>query len=103
MDSSTPPSPAPTPLSPEEPSPTFLTVADTLLLRHGLRGVAEVEIRQVGDHPTAGAEVAAFITAEGLGVSFRQIERMMPPPLRRFVFRYTAGRRAEVTVAPDLP
>lgn len=87
----------------EETRLTFLTVPDARLLRHGLRGVDLVEVRLVGDHPTAGAEVTAFIEAEGLEVSFRQIDRMMPPPLRRFVFRYGAGKRAELTVAPDAP
>lgn len=84
---------------PDDAPLSFLTVQDALVLRHGLRGVDAVEVRQVGPHPSAGAEVVAFLEAEGLDVSFRQLEHMVPPPSRRFVFRYT-GKRAELTVAP---
>lgn len=95
MDSDTATDPDDHPLS-------FLTVQDALLLRHGLRGIRVVEVRQIGDHPSAGAEVAAFIEAEGIEASLRRIGLMMPPPLRRFVFRYKHDKRAELTVAPDL-
>ncbi|MFT4151241.1 MAG: hypothetical protein QM656_13665 [Paracoccaceae bacterium] len=79
----------------------FLTVEDAVALRHGLRGIQSVLVRQVGLHDTAGAEVVAFLEAEGLEVSFRQLDHMIPPPLRRFVFRY-AGGQAELTVAPGV-
>ncbi len=77
----------------------FLTLDDALILRQGLRGVQIVDVRQIGDHPSAGPEVVAFLEAEGLEASFRTIGRMVPPPLRRFVFRYS-GNRAELTVTP---
>lgn len=93
----------PLPPAPQDLPQTFLTPPDTLLLRHGLRGVDRIEIRLVGDHPAVAAEVTAFMAALGLEVSFRQIDRMMPPPLRRFVFRYGAGKSAELTVAPEAP
>lgn len=78
----------------------FLTVEDARQLRHGLRGVQIVDVRQIGPDDSAGAEVVAFLQAEGLETSLRQIERMVPPQLRRFVFRYS-GNRAELTVAPS--
>lgn len=86
------------------PTPTpgrpFLTLDDALILRRGVRGVAAVDVRLIGHHATAGAEVMAFLEAEGLETSMQRIERMEPRPLRRLVFRY-AGDRAELTVAPD--
>lgn len=79
----------------------FLTVEDAVILRRGLRGIRSVEVRQVGPHPSAGAEIVAFLDAEGLEASFRQLTHMVPPPSRRLVFRYT-GDHAELTVAPML-
>ncbi len=85
----------------DDPSLDFLRVQDAFVLRHGLRGIRVVDVRLVGPHPVAGAEIAAFLEAEGMEVSLRQIDRLMPPPLRRYVFRYS-GNRAEITVAPEV-
>ena len=97
------PRPADTDAAPAQaegiPPLDFLTVEDARALRHGLRGIHSVEVRQIGDHPSAGPEVTAFAEAEGLEVSFRQIEWIVPAPKRRFVFRY-ANRHAELTVTP---
>ncbi|WP_154664491.1 hypothetical protein [Gemmobacter nectariphilus] len=91
--------PAPDPASPALP---FLTLDDALVLRKGVRGVAAVTVRMIGTHPTADAEILAFLEAEGLETSLQRIELMEPAPLRRLVFRYS-GNRAELTVAPQAP
>ncbi|GGE00455.1 hypothetical protein SAMN05421774_101225 [Gemmobacter megaterium] len=88
------------PLPPPGVGSPFLTIDDALILRRGVRGVVAVDVRLIGAHPTAGAEVVAFLEAEGLETSMQRIEHMQPPPLRRLVFRY-AGNRAELTVAPN--
>lgn len=87
-------------LPPPGPGQPFLTLDDALVLRRGVRGVTGVDVRLIGPHATAGAEVVAFLQAEGLETSMQRIDRMEPPPLRRLVFRYT-GTRAELTVAPQ--
>ena len=87
--------------TPDDRPLAFLTLQDALVLRHGLRGIHEVDVRLIGPHPSAGVEVVAFLNAEGMATTFRQLERMIPPPARRFVFRYSGGR-AEVTISPDI-
>ncbi|MBZ4022220.1 hypothetical protein CKO11_07090 [Rhodobacter sp. TJ_12] len=80
----------------------FLTEADHALMRHHLRGVRMVELRQIGGPPEAGAEVLAHLEAEGFAVKFRVLERMSPPPLCRIVFRYPGPKQAEMTIAPEV-
>lgn len=93
---------------PQEPLPAptlpagFLTEADQALMRHHLRGVRMVELRQIGGPPEAGAEVLAHLEAAGFAVKFRLLERMSPPPLCRIVFRYPGPKQAEMTIAPEV-
>ncbi|WP_076483304.1 MULTISPECIES: hypothetical protein [Rhodobacter] len=81
---------------------TFLTEADYNAMRHHLRGVRIVELRQIGGTPEDGAEVMAYLEAEGFAVKFRLLERMSPPPLKRIVFRYPGPKQAEMTIAPEI-
>ena len=87
--------------SPPAHASLFLTLEDAEVLRRGLRGVQSVEVRQFGGPPSAADEIAAFLELEGVASTTKQIKLMAPPPLRRFVFRYT-GTNAVLTVAPDL-
>jgi hypothetical protein len=80
----------------------FLIETDHALLRHHLRGVRMIELRQIGGPPEAGAEVVAHLESLGFAVRFRMLERMSPPPLLRIVFRYPGPRQAEMTIAPEL-
>ena len=90
------------PRTDETPPPIgFLTPEDYLLMRHQLRGVTAVELRQIGGTQATAAEVLIWLEAQGLAVSFRLLERMTPPPSRRIVFRYR-GTIAEITLAPDV-
>src|SRR5690606_18847527 len=92
----------PTPLPPHPaPAPVFLTLGDAELLRRGLRGVQSVEVRQFGGPSTAADEIAAFLELEGVQSTVTRIKLMAPPPLRRFVFRYS-GTSAVLTIAPEL-
>lgn len=93
--------PAPSPEAPAPEAPPFLTPEDCALMRHHLRGVAAVELRQIGGTSASAAEVLIWLEAQGLDVSFRQLERMTPPPSRRIVFRYH-GTIAEITIAPEV-
>lgn len=79
----------------------FLRPEDLPMISHHLRGVQQIEVRQIGGPAAAGAEVVALLEAAGLQVSFRRLERMTPPPRCRLVFRYP-GARAELTIAPEL-
>lgn len=86
------------------PLPTeavFLRPDDLPVMAHHLRGVAAIEVRQIGGPAAAGAEVVAMLEAAGLQVSFRRLEQMTPPPARRLVFRYP-GAKAELTIAPEV-
>jgi len=83
------------------PTPGFLTPEDLRALRHQLRGVRVVEVRQIGGTPAAGVEVVSYLQSEGYEVQFRELQRMTPPPLRRIVFRYLPGH-AEMTIAPEV-
>ena len=67
-----------------------------------LRGIDSVQVRVLGDDPSPGRDVAAHLVAKGYKVDISMAERMMPPPLHRHVFRFQ-GRRAILTIAPDLP
>lgn len=67
-----------------------------------LRGIDAVNIRVLGDDPSAGRDIAAHLAAKGFAVDVTMAERMIPPPLSRHVFRFQ-GRTAILTVAPDLP
>jgi len=80
----------------------FLIETDHALLRHHLKGVRMVEVRQIGGKPEAGAEVVAHLEELGYAVRFRVLELMSPPPLKRIVFRYPGPKQAEMTIAPDL-
>lgn len=80
----------------------FLREADHALMRHHLRGVRMVEVRQIGGAPEAGAEVVAHLEEQGFAVRFRTLERMSPPPLCRIVFRYPGPKQAEMTIAPEI-
>lgn len=86
---------------PQPPVSGFLTPEDLRALRHQLRGVRVVEVRQIGGAPTAGVEVVSYLQAEGYEVHFRELGQMTPPPLRRIVFRYLHGH-AEMTIAPEV-
>ena len=93
------PEPEATPL----PGPTgFLRMADLDLMHRHLRGVRMVELRQIGGTPADGAEVLAYLEAQGFAVKFRLLERMSPPPLCRMVFRYPGPKQAELTIAPEV-
>lgn len=67
-----------------------------------LRGIDAVNVRVLGDDPTAGHDVAAHLANKGYAVEVTMAERMVPPPLSRHVFRFQ-GRTAILTIAPDLP
>lgn len=67
-----------------------------------LRGIDAVTVRVLGDDPAAGHDVAAHLAAKGFSVDVTMAEQMVPPPLSRHVFRFQ-GRRAILTIAPDLP
>lgn len=92
-----------TPPVPEPHLPVygFLSETDQRDMRHQLRGIAAVEVRQIGGPRTVGLEVLKWLQAEGLEVQFRELERMTPPPLRRIAFRFQ-GRQAILTLAPEL-
>lgn len=82
-------------------APLFLTLEDAEILRRGLRGVQSVEVRQFGGPASAADEIAAFLELEGVQSTTTRIKLMAPPPLRRFVFRYS-GTSAVLTIAPEL-
>ncbi|WP_136683787.1 hypothetical protein [Falsirhodobacter xinxiangensis] len=67
-----------------------------------LRGIDSVNVRVLGDDPSAGHDIAAHLAAKGFAVDVTLAERMIPHPLSRHVFRFQ-GRTAILTVAPDLP
>lgn len=96
-------SPHALPPSSEPPfsAPGFLTAADQREMRHQLRGITSVELRQIGGTRAIGHEVLKWLQAEGLEVQFRTLERMTPPPLRRIAFRFQ-GRQAILTLAPEI-
>ncbi len=88
--------------APQFGPPCFLRRADHELMRRHLRGVRMVELRQIGGSPEDGAEVLAYLEAQGFAVKFRLLERMSPPPLCRMVFRYPGPKQAELTIAPEV-
>lgn len=92
-----PPAPAP-----DAPRLQFLDAASARHILSHLNAVGHVTVRVLGAHPEAGAEVVAFLRAEGYEVDSEVLERMVPPPLTRFALRYR-GRDATLTVAPDVP
>lgn len=79
-----------------------LDSATAALLDSHLRAIDTVRIRVLGDDPAASVPVEAHLLAKGLGVEVSLADRMIPPPLHRYVFRYQ-GRTAFLTIAPDLP
>lgn len=81
--------------------PGFLSAADQREIRHQLRGIAVVELRQIGGSPMVAREVIGWLQAEGFEVQFRALAQMTPPPLRRIAFRFQ-GARAVLTLAPEL-
>ncbi|NUB43999.1 hypothetical protein GEU84_006375 [Fertoebacter nigrum] len=78
----------------------FLDEVAAAYLLAQLRGIRSVTLRLLGENPHALPEVTAFLEAEGFDVVSAPLERMIPPPSRRFVFRYH-GQAATVTIAPD--
>lgn len=78
----------------------FLDEVSAAHLLAQLRGIRSVTVRLLGENPHAVPEVMAFLAAEGYEVATAPLERMIPPPSRRFVFRYH-GQAATVTIAPD--
>lgn len=84
--------------APEDPALHFLDPALARYLLDRLKGVASVTVRTVGDEDPAGAEVLAFLRAEGFATEFQHVERMVPPPLLPLAVRYQ-GKSAIVTVA----
>lgn len=78
----------------------FLDEASAAHLLAQLRGISSVTVRLLGENPHALPEVTAFLEAEGFAVATAPIQQMIPPPSRRFVFRYH-GQAATVTIAPD--
>ena len=86
-----------------EPLPEFhfLDEVSAAHLLAQLRGIQTVTVRLLGDNAHAGPEVVAFLAASGFEVTSETLQRMVPPPSRRFVFRYK-GPAATVTIAPYL-
>lgn len=80
----------------------FLIESDHARLRHHLRGIRIIELRQIGGTPEQGAEMMAHLENLGFAVKFRKLERMSPPPLMRMAFRYPGPGTAEMTIAPDV-
>ena len=63
------------------PLPTeavFLRPDDLPVMAHHLRGVAAIEVRQIGGPAGAGAEVVAMLEAAGLQVSSPSPPRSIP-------------------------
>lgn len=67
-----------------------------------LKAIDTVHIRVLGNDRAASEPVEAHCLSKGLGVEVSLSEKMIPPPLHRYVFRYQ-GRTAYLTIAPDLP
>jgi len=81
---------------------TPLDSTTAALLDSHLRAIDTVRIRVLGDDASASRPVEAHLLAKGLGVEVSLAEKMIPPPLHRYVFRYQ-GRTAFLTIAPELP
>lgn len=99
-----PEAPAPPDASrtPQAHRPSPLDPKTAAMLDGHLRAIDTVRIRVLGDDPSAAIPVEAHLLAKGLGVEISLADKMIPPPLHRYVFRYE-GRTAFLTIAPELP
>lgn len=78
-----------------------ITEAELAMIRHQLRGVKAVDVRQVGGDDTVGALLAEKLRAQGFETGLSRVERIVPSPLSRIGIRFR-GDRAEITLTPEV-